>query len=50
MSRKDIRRRLGGTRKATPEQDQYQLREEIRIKDVRMAQIDPKRRPHYPLR
>ena len=22
--------------------------EEIRIKDVRMAQIDPKRRPHYP--
>ncbi len=24
------------------------LREEIRIKDVRMAQIDPKRRPHYP--
>jgi len=24
------------------------LREEIRIKDVRMAQINPKRRPHYP--
>ena len=24
------------------------LREEIRIKDVRMAQIDPQRRPHYP--
>src|SRR5271167_4566373 len=23
------------------------LREEIRIKDVRMAQIDPQRRPHY---
>ena len=22
--------------------------EEIRIKDVRMAQIDPQRRPHYP--
>jgi predicted RNA polymerase sigma factor len=24
------------------------LREEIRIKDARMAQIDPRRRPHYP--
>jgi len=24
------------------------LREEIRIKDVRMAQIAPQRRPHYP--
>jgi putative transposase len=24
------------------------LREEMRIKDARMAQIDPKRRPHYP--
>jgi hypothetical protein len=24
------------------------LREEIRIKDVRMAQLDPRRRPHYP--
>ena len=24
------------------------LREEIRIKDVRMAQLDPQRRPHYP--
>ena len=24
------------------------LREELRIKDVRMAQIDPHRRPHYP--
>ena len=29
-------------------QEVAQLREEIRIKDVRMAQIDPKRRPHYP--
>ncbi len=24
------------------------LREEMRIKDLRMAQTDPKRRPHYP--
>lgn len=24
------------------------LREEIRIKDARMARIDPRRRPHYP--
>ncbi len=24
------------------------LREEIRIKNVRMAQLDPQRRPHYP--
>src|SRR5271157_956233 len=30
------------------EQEVTLLREEIRIKDVRMAQIDPKRRPHYP--
>ena len=30
------------------EQEVALLREEIRIKDVRMAQIDPKRRPHYP--
>jgi putative transposase len=29
-------------------QDNALLREEIRIKDVRMAQIDPLRRPHYP--
>jgi len=29
-------------------QEVAQLREEIRIKDIRMAQIDPKRRPHYP--
>lgn len=29
-------------------QEVAQLREEIRIKDVRMAQIDPRRRPHYP--
>ncbi len=29
-------------------QEVAQRREEIRIKDVRMAQIDPKRRPHYP--
>jgi hypothetical protein len=30
------------------EQEVALLREEIRIKDVRMAQIDPRRRPHYP--
>ena len=30
------------------EQEVALLREEIRIKDVRMAQIDPQRRPHYP--
>ena len=30
------------------EQEVALLREEVRIKDVRMAQIDPKRRPHYP--
>jgi hypothetical protein len=30
------------------EQEVALLREEIRIKDVRMAQIDPNRRPHYP--
>ena len=29
-------------------QEVAQLREEIRIKDVRMAQIIPQRRPHYP--
>ena len=29
-------------------QEVAQLREEIRIKDARMAQIAPKRRPHYP--
>ncbi len=30
------------------EQEVALLREEIRIKDARMAQIDPQRRPHYP--
>ncbi len=30
------------------EQEVALCREEIRIKDVRMAQIDPQRRPHYP--
>jgi hypothetical protein len=30
------------------EQELALLREEIRIKDVRMAQIVPQRRPHYP--
>jgi predicted RNA polymerase sigma factor len=29
-------------------QEVAQLREEVRIKDVRMAQIDAKWRPHYP--
>lgn len=30
------------------EADNAQLREELRIKDARMAAIDPRRRPHYP--
>ena len=30
------------------EQEVSLLREEIRIKDRRMAQMDPQRRPHYP--
>jgi transposase InsO family protein len=29
-------------------QEVAQLREEIRIKDARIGQLDPKRRPHYP--
>lgn len=29
-------------------QEVAQLREEIRIKDARMAQLHPQRRPHYP--
>ena len=29
-------------------QDIALLREEVRIKDARMARIDPHRRPHYP--
>ena len=30
------------------EQEVPLLREQIRIEDVRMEKIDPKRRPHYP--
>jgi hypothetical protein len=29
-------------------EDKVKLREEIRIKDARMGQISPHRRPHYP--
>ena len=29
-------------------QDNQLLREELRIKDARMAKIDPRRRPYYP--
>jgi hypothetical protein len=29
-------------------QDNQLLREELRIKDTRMAKVDPRRRPYYP--
>ena len=31
-------------------QENAQLREEVRIKDARMARIEPRNRPHYPAR
>jgi hypothetical protein len=32
----------------SPHQEVVSLREEIRIKDVRMGHLHPQRRPHYP--